>query len=122
MPDQRSSYDPDDRNFDDVNWKPDGNWDGLISNPDLREAFNQAVAAGHSNEDAHVIAEVTVFGQEAAADKYGNERVDELLEETEAAPCSDSDTKGEATEDVVNERNERNEKTLSDWGDEKIYE
>ena len=93
MPDQRVSYDDAER-IDPKDRKVDGDWDGLISNPNLREAFNRAVAEGHPNEDAIVIAEASIFGTAAAESKFGEERVAEVVQKGPSVRSRGSILKG----------------------------
>ena len=73
MPDMKDHdierIDPTERNIDPY-------WDGLISNPDLREAFNEAKERGHETQEAHVVARLEVFGEEQARDQFGDDAVD----------------------------------------------
>jgi len=54
----------------------DGDWDSLISNPDLREAFNAAREDGFDTDEAHVWSQVAVFGEEWAREKFDDDAVD----------------------------------------------
>lgn len=69
--------------------------EGLISNPDLRAAFNEALVAGLSEDDAHVLARI-----DEGSNPDEHENVDDWEEETR-------------TDGRLN-------MTLGDWADEDL--
>ncbi|WP_251330418.1 hypothetical protein [Haloplanus pelagicus] len=83
--------DPEDRNV-------DPNWDTMVSNPEYREAFNDAEREGHSTEESHIIAHVEVWDKKSALEKFDEETVEELIDDedegSEMIPDSNEGLRG----------------------------
>ncbi|WP_338739496.1 hypothetical protein [Haloplanus salilacus] len=62
-------------------WNVDPNWDTMVSNPEYREAFNDAEREGHSTEESHILAHVEVWDKKSALEKFDEGTVEELIDD-----------------------------------------
>jgi len=112
MPDQKDhdipKKDPQDMNIDPY-------WDALMSNPELRNAYNEAERNGYSGKRAHAIARIEVFGVDHARESFSHnndeEVFQEVLDERYHEQTQSDDSKENQEEDVVNP-------SLDKWGDD----
>ena len=69
-------------------WNVDPNWDTMVSNPEYRDAFNDAEREGHSTEESHIIAHAEVWEKKHALEKFDEETVEKLIDDEDGDECS----------------------------------
>lgn len=74
----------------DGEFEVDGDWDTLTSNPEYREAYNDAERDGYRGEEAHIVAHLEVYEEEFVREKYDDEAVEEVVEKAEGRFLSGS--------------------------------
>jgi hypothetical protein len=63
--------------------------DELISNPELREAFNDAKEMGYGQYEAHAYSHFVVFGPDEAEQQFDEELIETIRADAETAIASD---------------------------------
>lgn len=107
---ESDGMDPEEGRKDPEDRAVDGHHDTLISNAEYREAFNEFVEDGHSEQECHILAHIEVWGRKFAGSQFDEKTVDELVDD-DADTRDESATEGNrrARRDVSENREGRGE-------------